>query len=66
MTSEDIKHQFIIIIIRIAKQDKCHQCCSCKNYRGMGMEGKKRYFRHFLADQFVEEKEEKKAFWGIL
>ena len=24
------------------------------------MEGKKRYFRHFLADQFVEEKKEKR------
>ena len=24
---------------RIAKQYKCHHCCSCKNYRGKGMEG---------------------------
>ena len=24
---------------RIAKQYKCHSCCSCKNYRGKGMEG---------------------------
>ena len=23
----------------IAKQYKCHHCCSCKNYRGKGMEG---------------------------
>ena len=26
---------------RIAKQYKCHHCCSCKNYRGKGMEGGK-------------------------
>ena len=25
---------------RIAKQYKCHHCCSCKNYRGKGMEGR--------------------------
>ena len=24
---------------RIAKQYKCHHCCSCKNYRGKGMAG---------------------------
>ena len=24
---------------RTAKQYKCHHCCSCKNYRGNGMEG---------------------------
>ena len=24
---------------RIAKQCKCHHCCSCKNYQGKGMEG---------------------------
>ena len=23
----------------MAKQYKCHHCCSCKNYRGKGMEG---------------------------
>ena len=27
---------------RIAKQYKCHHCCSCKNYRGKGMEGGKK------------------------
>ena len=27
---------------RIAKQFKCHQCCSCKNYQGKGMEGGKK------------------------
>ena len=27
---------------RIAKQYKCHYCCSCKNYLGKGMEGGKK------------------------
>ena len=27
---------------RIAKQYKCHHRCSCKNYRGKGMEGEKK------------------------
>ena len=27
---------------RIAKQYKCHHCCSCKNYRVKGMEGGKK------------------------
>jgi len=27
---------------RIAKQYKCHHCCSCKKYRGRGMEGGKK------------------------
>ena len=27
---------------RITKQYKCQHCCSCKNYRGTGMEGGKR------------------------
>ena len=27
---------------RIAKQYKCHHCCSCKNYQGKGMEGGKK------------------------
>ena len=40
---------------RIVKQYKCHHCCSCKNYRGKGMEGgKKGSLRHFLADQKIE------------
>ena len=34
---------------RIAKQYKCHHCCSCKNYRGKGMEGgKQSVFASFL------------------
>ena len=34
---------------RIAKQYKCHHCCSCKNYWGKGMEGgKKSIFASFF------------------
>ena len=38
---------------RIAKQYKCHHCCSCKNYQGKGMEGGKGMevsLHHFSAD----------------
>ena len=41
---------------RIAKQYKCHHCCSCKKYRGKGMEGgggKKVSLRRFLDDQNI-------------
>ena len=39
---------------RIAKQYKCHHCCSFKNYRGKGMEGgEKVSLRRFLADQKI-------------
>ena len=39
---------------RIVKQYKCHHCCSCKNYRGKGMEGgKKVSLCRFLADQKI-------------
>ena len=39
---------------RIAKQCKCQYCCSCKNYRGKGMEGgKKVSLHHFWADQEI-------------
>ena len=39
---------------RIAKQYKCHHCCSCKNYRGKGMDGGKKVSLHcFLADQKI-------------
>ena len=39
---------------KIAKQYKCHHCCSCKNYRGKGMKGKKKVsWCHFLADQKI-------------
>ena len=52
---------------RIVKQYKCHHCCSCKNYRGKGMEGGKKVSLHcFLADQKIAVLWEKNAFWGIL
>ena len=39
---------------RSAKQYKCHHCCSCKNYRGKGMEGEKKvWLRCFLANQKI-------------
>ena len=39
---------------RIAKQDKCHHCCSCKSYQGKGMEGGKKVSWHrFSADQKI-------------
>ena len=39
---------------RVAKQYKCQHCCSCKNYRGEGMEGGKKVSLHrFLADQKI-------------
>ena len=39
---------------RIAKQYKCHHCCSCKNYWGKGLEGgEKMSLHHFLADQRI-------------
>ena len=31
---------------RIAKQYKCHHCCSCKNYLGKGMEGGEKVSLH--------------------
>ena len=40
--------------IRIAKQYKCQYCCSCKNYRGKGMEGEQKVsLRRFGADQKI-------------
>ena len=39
---------------RIANQYKCHHCCSCKNYRGKGMEGEKKTVSAlFLTDQKI-------------
>ena len=39
---------------RIAKQYKCQYCCSCKNYRGKGMEGEQKVsLRRFGADQKI-------------
>ena len=55
---------------RIAKQCKCHHCCSCKNYRGKGMEGgEKLFLRRFLANQKIAISwggGGGGAFWGIL
>ena len=51
---------------RIAKQYKCHHCCSCKNYWGKGMEGgNKVSLCHFLADQKIT-RYGKNVFQGIL
>ena len=45
---------------RIAKQNKCHHCCSCKNYWGKGMEGgKKESLRCFFADRKIASSWEK-------
>ena len=50
---------------RIAKQYKCHHCCSCKNYRGKGMEGgKKVSLRRFVADQKIASSLKKKKRFG--
>ena len=49
----------------IAKQYKCHHCCSCKNYQGKGMEGgKKSVFASFLADQKIASSWEFFLFWA--
>ena len=49
---------------RIAKQYKCHHCCSCKNYWGKGMEGGKKCLSFFwLTKSWVCGKN---TFWGIL
>ena len=51
---------------RIAKQYNCHNCCSCRNYRGKGMEGgKKVSLRRFSADQEISSSWGN-AFWVIL
>ena len=51
----------------IAKQCKCHHCCSCKNYWGKGMEGgKKSVFVSIFGWPQDREFVEKNAFWGIL
>ena len=52
---------------RIARQYKCQYCCSCKKYRGKGMEGgKKVSLRRILADQKIPSSYKKNVFWGIL
>ena len=53
------RHWFTLCITvevepRIVKQYKCHHCCSCKNYRGKGMEGGKKVSLHrVLANQKI-------------
>ena len=45
---------------RIAKQYKCQYCCSCKNYRGKGIEGENKVsLRRFLTDQKIASSEKK-------
>ena len=47
---------------RIAKQYKCHHCCSCKNYQGKGIKGgQKVSLRRFLADQKIASSWEENA-----
>ena len=48
----------------IAKQCKCHQCCSCKNYGGKVVESGKKCLCVvvFLADQKIAEFVEKMRF----
>ena len=49
---------------RITKQYKCHNCCSCKNYRGKGTKsGKKKCLCVvFLADQKIASSRMKMRF----
>ena len=37
----------------IAKQYKCHHCCSCKNYRGKWMEGGKNMSLHHFGASYT-------------
>ena len=45
--------------LRIVKQNKCHQCCSCKNYQGRGWRVEKSVFASFFCwpedCEFVEK-----------
>ena len=56
------------VVPRIAMQYKCQHCCSCKNYRGKGMEGggKKCLCVVFWLTKRSRIRRKKKAFWGIL
>ena len=50
---------------RIAKQNKFHHCCSCKKYRGKGMEGGKNVsLRRLGADQKIMSSWVKKNRFG--
>ena len=49
---------------RFAKQYKCQYCCSCKNYRGKGMEGENKVSVFWLSRR--SQVCRKNVFWGIL
>ena len=51
---------------RIAKQYKSLYCCSCKNYRGKGMEGGKKCLCVVFWLTRRSRVRRKNAFWGIL
>ena len=51
---------------RIAKQYKCQYCCSCKNYRGKGMEGENKVSCVVFWLTRRSRVRRKNAFWGIL
>ena len=49
---------------RIAKQYKCQYCCSCKNYRGKGMEGGKKVSASFFGWPEDRDFIAKMRFWA--
>jgi len=51
---------------RIAKQYKCHHCCSCKKYQGKGMEGGKKCLCVVFWLTRRSRVHGKNAFWSIL
>ena len=51
---------------RTVKQYKCHHCCSCKNYRGKGMEGGKKCLCIIFWLTRRSRIRGKNMFWGIL
>ena len=51
---------------RTAMQYKCQHCCSCKNYRGKGMEGGKKCLCVVFWLTRRSRVRGKNAFWGIL
>ena len=51
---------------RIVKQYECHHCCSCKNYRGKGMEGGEKCLCVVFWLTRSSRVHEKNVFWGIL
>ena len=66
------RHCFMLCITtevepKIAKQYKCHHCCSCKNYQGKGMKGKKKKCLGviFWLTRRLRFRG-KNVFWGIL